>query len=77
MKNNAFSAFGNPGRVGVSFLRIVETGQVVKWIGFDEKTQEYDVESAVGEISSIAGTKVSKDVTPEEEAEFLRRQTKK
>jgi hypothetical protein len=77
MKNNAISAFGNPPRVGVSFLRIVETGEVVKWTGFDEKTQEYDVESAAGELSRISATKISKDVTLEEEAEFLRRQTKK
>jgi hypothetical protein len=77
MKKNASSAFGNPARVGVSFLRIAETGEVVKWIAFDEKTQVYDVESAVGEPSTISATKVRKDVTVEEEAQFLRRQTKK
>jgi hypothetical protein len=47
---------------------------VARWTGFNEKTQEYDVESPTGKRSKVAGHKISKDVTPEEEAEFLRQQ---
>ncbi len=49
----------------------------MEWKSFDEKTQEYEVETASGEISKIAASEVSKLVTPEEEEEFLRLRNRK
>ena len=69
--------YGNRPRVGTTYIKIIETGQIVKWKSFDEKTQEYEVVSPGGKLSKIAGRKISKQVTPEEEAEFLRLQNKK
>jgi len=58
-------------RVGTRFLKIIESEQIVEWKAFSEKTQEYDVESFDGKRFTIHGSKISKEVTPEEEGKFL------
>jgi hypothetical protein len=45
---------------------------LAEWKIFDNKTQEYEIESASGKISKIHGSTISKEVTPEEELIFLR-----
>jgi hypothetical protein len=60
-------------RMGTEYLKIVASGEIVKWRGFSEITQLYDVESAEGKRFTVQSDKLLKLITPEEEAEFLRR----
>jgi hypothetical protein len=60
-------------RAGTEYLKIVGSGEIVKWKGFSEITQLYDVESADGKVFTVQSNKVLKLITPEEEAEFSRR----
>ncbi len=69
--------FHNVPKVGTEYVKLIETGEIVKWKDFDPKAQVYEVESSLGVISKIHGSKISKQVTPEEETEFLRMQSKK
>jgi hypothetical protein len=60
-------------RAGTEYLKIFESGEIVKWKGFSEITQIYEVESAEGKRFTVQSNKVSKLIAPEEEAEFSRR----
>ncbi len=55
-------------------LKILGSGEIVQWKHFSEITQLYDVESATGKVFSIQSNKVSQQVSPDEAAEFGRRQ---
>jgi hypothetical protein len=60
------------GRLGQRFLKIKESGVVVKNVGLSKTTQEYDVEFCDGKTATIHHTKISEaEVTTEEEREFL------
>jgi hypothetical protein len=74
MKNDGFSMFGKVPRVGVQYLKIIQSGEIVKWKSFSDITQLYEVESSDGKISIIQSNKISKQVAPDEEAEFMRLQ---
>ena len=66
--------FGKVPRVGVQYLKIIQSGEIVKWKSFSDITQLYEVESSDGKISIIQSNKISKQVAPDEEAEFMRLQ---
>ncbi len=55
-----------------AYLKILGSGEIVKWKSFSEITQLYDVESADGKKFTVQSNKVSRLITPEEEAEFNR-----
>ncbi len=59
-------------RVGTGFLRILGSGEIVKGKNFSEITQLYEVEAADGKLFTVQSNRVSKLVTPEEAAEFVR-----
>jgi hypothetical protein len=56
------------------YLRILDSGEVVKLRNFSEITQLYDVESARGRVFQLQSNKVSQQISPEQEKEFLRKQ---
>jgi hypothetical protein len=72
MNRDATSGGAVP-RAGTGYLKIVGSGEIVKWNGFSEITQLYEVESAESKRFTVQSNKVLKLVTPEEEAEFSRR----
>ena len=73
--NNQFSISARvPDTTSQQCLRILGSGEIVQWKHFSEITQLYDVESASGKVFSIQSNKVSQHVTPDEAAEFGRRQ---
>jgi hypothetical protein len=76
MKNGKFSMFKNIPKVGTKYVKNIETGDIAEWKTFDNKTQEYEIESARGKISKIHESKISKEVTPDEELKFLRLKNK-
>jgi hypothetical protein len=63
--------------MGTTYLKILGSGEIVKWKDFSEITQLYVVESADGKVSRIQSNKVSHQVTPGEITEFGRRNTAK
>jgi hypothetical protein len=71
MKKNGPPMFYSVPTHGHQFLRINESGEIVRNRGFDDKNLEYTVEGSDGKQSQIHGSKVSNDVTPEEERDFL------
>jgi hypothetical protein len=72
MKNEEFPNLGTPIGVGATFLKIIETGEIVRWQDFSPATQLFTVVSSKGKSFTIVGSKISKDVTPEEELKFVR-----
>jgi hypothetical protein len=72
MKNNAYSTAKTASGEGTEYLKILGSGELVKWKGFSEITQLYDVESADGKRFTVQSNKVSTLITPLEEAEFNR-----
>lgn len=72
MKNEDFPTLGKPIGVGATFLKIFETGETVRWQDFSPATQLFTVASSKGKSFTIEGSKISKDVTPEEELKFIR-----
>jgi hypothetical protein len=56
------------------YLRILDSGEVVKLKNFSEITQLYDIESAGGKVSTIQSNRISQQVSPEQESDFVRRQ---
>jgi len=66
--DNYIKPFG----VGGSFLKIIETSEIVRWQEFNPKTQIYTVTSSNGKNFTVRGDKVSKHITADEEVEFIR-----
>ena len=54
------------------YLRIIGSGEIVKWKSFSEITQVYEVESVTGKVFAVQSNKVSQRVTAEEAGEFER-----
>jgi hypothetical protein len=54
-------------------LKIKASGVIARCIALNEKTQEYDVEDSDGIQSTIPCSTASDIVTPQEEAEFFRK----
>jgi hypothetical protein len=54
------------------YLRVLATGEIVKWRNFSEITQLYEIEFSDGCVSTIQSNRVSRQVTPEQAAEFGR-----
>jgi hypothetical protein len=52
------------------YLRIIGTGEIVKWKNFSEITQVYEVESRGGKVFTVQSNKVSQQVTAEEANQF-------
>ena len=52
------------------YLRIIGTGEIVKWKSFSEITQVYEVESVEGKVFTFQSNKVSQQVTAEEADQF-------
>jgi hypothetical protein len=73
---NPFLASGPVAEARPQYLRILESGEIVKGKHFSEITQLYEVESASGSIFSIQSNRVSQRVGPEQAADFSRRQQK-
>ena len=58
--------------MGTMYLKILGSGEIVKWKDFSEITQLYVVESADGKIFRVQSNKVSKQVTDREAEAFGR-----
>ncbi len=60
-----------------SYLKILGSGEIVKWRDFSEISQLYTVEGADGKVFRIQSNQVSQLVRPEEAGEFelVREQT--
>jgi hypothetical protein len=58
--------------MGTNYLKILGSGEIVRWKDFSEITQVYVVESVDGKTSRVQSNKVSQQVTPVEIAEFER-----
>jgi hypothetical protein len=71
MKNDELPNLNKPLGVGSAFLKIIETGEIVRWQDFSPATQLFTVASSKGKSFTIEGSKISKDVTPEEELKFI------
>ena len=68
-----FSIDGPTVDVRPQYLRILDSGEIVKLKNFSEITQLYDVESASGKVLTLQSNKISQQVSPEQEMEFIRR----
>ena len=53
-----------------TYLKILGSGEIVKWRDFSEVSQLYTVEAANGRIFQIQSNRVSQLVRPEEAGEF-------
>ena len=53
-----------------TYLKILGSGEIVKWRDFNEVSQLYTVEAANGRIFQIQSNRVSQLVRPEEAGEF-------
>lgn len=73
MRKDQFSSTRTVPRAGTEYLKILGSGEIVKWRGFSEITQLYEVESGDGKKFTVQSNQVSKLITPEEEAGFIRR----
>jgi len=56
----------------VRYLKILGTGDIVKWKNFSAITQVYEVESAAGKVFTVQSNRVSQQVTAAEAGEFGR-----
>ena len=56
------------------YLKMLNSGEIVKLKNFSEITQLYDVESASGKVFTLQSNKISRQVSPEQEMEFICRQ---
>jgi hypothetical protein len=70
----SFSNHGPVAEVRPQYLRILDSGEIVKLKNFSEITQLYEVESASGKVFTLQSNKISQQITPEQEMEFIRRQ---
>ena len=70
MKTGSFSSSKTTPSTKAGYLKILGSGEIVKWKSFSEITQLYEVESADGKLFTVQSNRVSKLVTPEEVAEF-------
>lgn len=63
--------------MATTYLKILSSGEIVKWRNFSEVSQLYTVEAADGRVFRIESNKVSQLVRPEEAGEFelMREQT--
>ena len=63
--------------MATTYLKILGSGEIVKWRNFSEISQLYTVEAADGRVFRIESNKVSQLVRPEEAGEFelVREQT--
>jgi hypothetical protein len=69
MQNDGIRKFGYSYAVGQEIIKIVETGKLVRWLSFDPKTREYEVQSRDGVIK-VHETKTTKLFTRQEELNF-------
>ena len=70
MNQDAFSSPKAAPREGKDYLKILGSGEIVKWRSFSEITQLYEVETVDGRVFTVQSNRVSKLVSPEEAAEF-------
>ena len=54
---------------------ILKTGEMVKWISFNEKTQEFEIKSPKGEIIKVHRRDIEIP-TPKQEWDFLSKKSK-
>jgi hypothetical protein len=52
------------------YLRVIGTGEIVRWKNFSEITQVYEVESLGGKVFMVQSNRVSQQVTAEEANQF-------
>jgi len=76
MNNDKSWPLGNVPKVGTKYLKVSATGQIVEWKSYSENNHEYEVVSANGKTSKVHARDLSKEVTLEEELEFLRLKNK-
>lgn len=53
------------------FVKLVRTGEILKWKSYDEKNQMLEIELPTGAISNLHRNEVER-ITSNEEVEFLR-----
>jgi hypothetical protein len=56
--------------MGTNYLKVLGSGEIVKWRNFSEISQLYTVEAVDGSIYRIQSNRVSQLVRPEEAGEF-------
>jgi hypothetical protein len=67
MKNDA-PMFGE-------YVKLVKTGEILKWKSYDPKTQMVEIELETGNISEVHQREIER-ITPNEEVEFLLKKKK-
>ncbi|HVU09133.1 MAG TPA: hypothetical protein VHG89_11385 [Verrucomicrobiae bacterium] len=67
MKNDA-PMFGE-------YVKLVKTGEILKWKSYDPKTQMLEIELRTGSISTVHQREIER-ITPNEEVEFLSKKKK-
>ena len=57
------------------YVKLVKTGEILKWKSYDPKTQMVEIELETGNISEVHQREIER-ITPNEEVEFLLKKKK-
>jgi hypothetical protein len=57
------------------YVKLIQTGEIVKWKNYDSKTQMLEIELPTGGFSIVNRNEIDR-ITPNEELEFLQSKKK-